>query len=180
MAARVALLFLAFALLLTSQSKVPPGMMQPRYTEGNRLIRPQGYREWMFIASNLGMGYNEEKAGGPGSFHNIYMQPEAYRQFRDTGTFPDKTMLVMEVVSPGTNASINKHGYFEDHFVGIEVALKDESHFPDKWAYFDLIGSETAAAFPKESCWNCHHEHGAVDNVFVQFYPVLREARAQH
>jgi hypothetical protein len=31
-----------------------------------------------------------------------------------------------------------------------------------------------AAAFPKETCFNCHAEHGATDNVFTQFYPILQ------
>ncbi|MFQ5739924.1 MAG: hypothetical protein ACE5JX_13020 [Acidobacteriota bacterium] len=31
-----------------------------------------------------------------------------------------------------------------------------------------------AGAFAKSQCYNCHHEHGAADNVFSQFYPILR------
>ena len=92
-------------------------------------------------------------------------------------------MLVMEVVASGTNASINRRGHFQDRLTGLEVALKDENRFPEKWAYFNFTGEggmllPKARPFPKQTCWNCHHEHGAVDNVFVQFYPVLREARS--
>ncbi|MBI3210116.1 MAG: cytochrome P460 family protein [Candidatus Solibacter usitatus] len=66
--------------------------------------------------------------------------------------------------------------------MGIEVALKDSAKFPDKWAYFNFIGEggkpmADSGAFRKEQCWKCHNEHGASDNVFVQFYPVLRDAR---
>ena len=62
------------------------------------------------------------------------------------------------------------------------MALKDEKRFPEKWAYFNFIGSKApplpqAKPFPKEACWNCHNQHAAADNVFVQFYPVLREAK---
>ena len=32
------------------------------------------------------------------------------------------------------------------------------------------------AAHPAASCFKCHSEHAAVDNVFLQFYPVLRDA----
>jgi hypothetical protein len=88
----------------------------------------------------------------------------------------------MEVIAAGTNASINKKGQFEDKPLGIEVALKDEKRFAEKWAYFNFIGSggaplAQAKPFPKEACWKCHNEHAAADNVFVQFYPVLREAK---
>jgi hypothetical protein len=92
-------------------------------------------------------------------------------------------MLVMELATSATRESINKHGRFEDRFLGIEVALKDESRFPDKWAYFNFIGPKgealrEATPFPKTACWSCHNKHGEADNVFVQFYPVLKAARA--
>jgi hypothetical protein len=164
----------------------PAEMPQPRYAEGNELIRPEGYRDWKFVGANIGMGYTEGQATPENApFHNIYIQKEAFRQYVERGTFPDKTMLVMEVVSSGTNASINRRGRFQDRLVGVEVAVKDETRFPEKWAYFNLIAGRDkpplarAKAFPKDSCWKCHNEHGAVDNVFVQFYPVLREARGR-
>src|SRR5712692_4240733 len=89
---------------------------EPRFAAGNQLIRPEGYREWIFVGSNLGMGYSEGQSGKTVTFHNIYVQPEAYRHFVATGAFPDKTILVMEKVSAGTNASINRQGQFEDRF----------------------------------------------------------------
>ena len=63
--------------------------------------------------------------------------------------------------------------------LGIEVALKDTSRFKESWAYFNFIredgsAAESVKAFPKERCWSCHNEHAATDNVFTQFYPVLR------
>ena len=157
-------------------------MVGPRYLNG-QLQRPEGHREWMFVGSNLNMGYRE---GNPEPkdpmFHNIYMQREAFQHFSKTGAFPNGTMMVMEVIRGGTNASINRHGTFEDKFIGIEVALKDEKRFAGKWAYYKFFDDEgkalpTAKEFKKEACWDCHNKHGAVDNVFVQFYPVLREAR---
>lgn len=33
---------------------------------------------------------------------------------------------------------------------------------------------EAATPFLRESCYDCHHEHSATDNVFTQFYPMLR------
>ncbi len=155
---------------------------EPRFADGNQLIRPEGYREWIFAGSGLGMGYREESAQKSAHFTNIYIRREAYREFVTTGTFPDKTLLVMEVLTPGRKTSINQRGQFEDCFIGIQAAVKDEQRFPEKWAYFSFIGAggkplARAQAFAKEACWQCHHQHGAVDNVFVQFYPVLRNAR---
>ena len=136
-------------------------MVRPKWSEGNQLARPEGYRDWMFAGSNFGMGYVE---GQPTSdakaktFHNIFIQREAYREFAKSGQFPDGTMLVMEVVKPASNAPPNKQGVYQDRFVGIEVAVKDSKRFPEKWAYFKLFGSDEkpldqAKAFPKNSCW---------------------------
>jgi len=168
--------------LLTTMLGSEERMFEPRFLADNQLARPEGYREWMFVGSNLNMGYSEGPAPKESRFHNIYIQREAYREYAATGKFPDKTVLVMEVIAAGTNASINKKGQFEDKSIGIEVALKDEKRFAEKWAYFNFIGKggvalPQAKAFAKEACWKCHNEHGAADNVFVQFYPVLREAR---
>jgi hypothetical protein len=174
----LAALLLTPSLSLNSSEPMP----LPRFDSEDRLIRPEGYREWMFVGSNLGMGYKDGKPDREPTFHYIYMQREAYQHYKDKGEFPDKTMLVMEVLTRGTNASINKQGQFSDQSRGIEVALKDTTRFPEKWAYFNFIsgdpgGLKAAKPFAKDACWSCHNEHGQVDNVFVQFYPVLRDAR---
>ena len=168
------------AILLAADNQ----MIMPQYAEGKQLIRPEGYREWMFVGANLGIGYDEGASSRPPTFKNIYIQPRAYREFVATGKFPDKTMLVMEVFTSGENDPIVRRGRFQDRFLGVEVALKDAENFAEKWAYFNFIGGEgkqhtQAKAFPKQACWDCHNKHGAADNVFVQFYPALRDARKQ-
>lgn len=169
------------------------GMRIPQYTADGHLIRPTDFREWIFVGSSLGLSYfGAEPPDRDPVFHHIYIQPEAYREYAESGTFPEKTMLIMENYSAGTKESNttaeilkdkkefqNLHGQFEDQRVGLEVALKDSEHFEDGWAYF-MFGTgdtlrETAKAFPKATCWDCHNDHAADDNVFVQFYPVLRE-----
>jgi Cytochrome P460 len=155
---------------------------RPQFVKGNQLVRPRGYHQWVFVGSSLGMGYRSHTGAGEAPrFHNVYISPAAYRQFRSKGTFPEGTVMVLEIVSSAGNASINKAGKFEDKILGIEASVKDSKHFPEKWAYFNFIGPkgealEEAPPFPKSDCWSCHNPHGEVDNVFVQFYPVLREA----
>lgn len=156
-------------------------MVEPRFADGNQLVRPESYHDWIFVGSSLGMGYTQGSSGYAPAFHNVYIQPEAYRQFASAGTFPDGTMMVMEIRSAGSNVSINKQGHFEDALIGLDVAVKSASHFPEKWAYFNFDGPNgsflaQAKPFPKDNCWSCHNAHAAADNVFVQFYPVLREA----
>ena len=157
-------------------------MAEPKYTKDGELLPPPNYRQWQFVGSNLGIGYNDPgETKRTETFKNIYIQPEAFQTYRSTGKFPEKTMLVMEVFSSGDKASPAKTGHFEEKFIGIETAVKDSSRFPtEKWAYYNFIASgggarATAKAFPKDACWSCHAEHAKVDNVFVQFYPVLRD-----
>jgi hypothetical protein len=168
-------------------------MVHPQYKEDGALIRPLDYRKWVFVGSSLGLSYfGKEDPKGPGAFHHIYMQPEAYDHYVETGKFPEKTMLVMENYSAGAkgdNTADGKvegkekfkilHGHFEDAMVGVEVALKDSETFEDGWAYFMFNSKDglldEAKAFPKSVCYSCHVARAADDNVFVQFYPVLRE-----
>ena len=157
------------------------GMALPTYTAAGDLIRPEDYRTWIFVGASLGLSYDEDAAEreGPGAFTNVYIQPEAYRYFMETGEFPEGTMLPMDVFRPGSRESINQAGYFEKDFLGMEVAVKDSERYPEGWAYLsfrDRSGGlrESASAFPKERCYDCHAEHAATDNVFTQFYPVLQ------
>ena len=173
---------LAAALMLSAAGAgfgAEPG--EPRFTASKELIRPEGYREWVFVGASLGMSYDENGAVQKDpKFHNVYLHPRAHRHFKQTGRFPEGTILAMEVLTAGSQASINRQGHFEDRLVGVEAAVKDSSRFPEGWAYFSFTGpngdlTPTAKAFAKERCWSCHREHAASDNVFSQFYPVLRQ-----
>ena len=176
--------FVLIALLAGAAGFAADANFMPQFKDGNQLVRPEGYHEWVFVGSSLGMSYRKD-AGHEAEpeFHNVYISPKAYREFREKGTFPDGTVLVLEIVSSGGNASINKRGKFENKILGIDAAVKDSKRFPEKWAYFGFMGPKgeslaQAKPFPKQACWSCHNPHGEVDNVFVQFYPVLHEARS--
>jgi hypothetical protein len=145
----------------------------PRYA-GQNLIRPENYREWVFLSSGLGMNYNAA-AGGPEMFTNVFVPQWSYREFMATGKWPDKSMFVVEDRGSDNKGSINKSGHFQADLHGLGVEVKDASRFPEKWAYFNF-GPETksAAANPKAACWQCHEDHAAVEHTFVQFYPTLK------
>jgi hypothetical protein len=170
---------------------------RPVYNQAGELIAPRGFRTWVFVGADLSpvykrdmpettrreLGRNEGKEAG--SFHNIYINPESYRAFLDTGKFPDPTILVMEVFRAETKDAkgILASGEVEGKRVSFEVAVKDKDHPHDcvPWAYyaFDLDAqgkpSKPATAAPKTACYDCHLKHASVDNVWVQFYPALRD-----
>jgi hypothetical protein len=110
-------------------------------------------------------------------FDNVFVNPSAYRAFLQTGTWPDKTVLVLELRASESKGSINKGGSYQTGVRAVEVNVKDEKRFPGKWAFFGFNGAaKTAKQIPTTAaCYTCHAEHGLVDSTFVQFYPTLLE-----
>ena len=154
-------------------------MAVPRYTEGGELLRPEGVDTWVFVGASVGLGYREGgDREGPGLIHSVQMQPEAYAHYARSGEFPEKTMFALTLYEPRQKESIARQGYFSGDLVALELAVKDHDRFDEGWGYFDFQKGDRAAAEPKTACHDCHAANGADDNVFVQFYPVLRRLRA--
>lgn len=145
----------------------------PQYTADHQLLRPGDFREWIFLSSGLGMSYS---AGSNDHimFTNVFVPRWSYDEFVKSGKWPDKTIFVVEERGSQTKGSINKVGHFQTDRMGYGVEVKDSS-LPDKWAYYNFDdSSKSAAANPKEGCFNCHDQHAAVEHSFVQFYPTLK------
>ena len=145
---------------------------------------PADYREWVFLSSGLGMTYNPSNTPGmqmKPSFTNVFVNPAAYRSFLATGKWPDKTMLVLEIRASASKGSINQGGSYQSDVVAIESEVKDTAKFPGNgWAFFGFGKSSTGKMLARtEDCYSCHLQHAAVDNTFVQFYPVLLEIAKQ-
>jgi hypothetical protein len=88
----------------------------PEYTSDERLKFPEHYREWIYLSSGIGMTYGPlgpQTQNGPQFFDNIFVNPEAYHSFLQTGRWPDKTILVMEARQAESHASINNGGHFQ-------------------------------------------------------------------
>ena len=149
----------------------------PQYGVDGKLVRPTGYRKWAYLSSGYGMSYSDTASpDGHLMFTNVFVTPSSYDYFVQHGTWPDKTMFVLEVFGSSSKGSINKHGNFQNEFMGLDVEVKDEKKFEDKWAYFNFNAKEESseAAKPsKNGCWNCHDQNAAVEHSFVQFYPEL-------
>jgi hypothetical protein len=171
-------LMLRFAVILLAGSSL---MAQPRYTADGHLMLPAGYREWVFLSSGLGMTYQSRQARENPAFTNVFVNPAAYRSFLATGKWPDKTQLVLEIRASASKGSINQAGSYQTDVVAIESEVKDAAKFPGSgWAFFGFGKSNTGKILaPTEDCYSCHREHAAVDNTFVQFYPVLLEIAKQ-
>ena len=147
----------------------------PVYTKDGDLMPPLQYREWVYLTSGLDMSYTSNSDPEMHMFDNVFVNPDAYRSFQQTGTWPDKTVMVLESRGAANKGSINQRGHFQSGgTMGLEIHVKDEARFPGKWAFFDVQSETKATLFPqKAACYSCHAEHAAVDTTFVQFYPTL-------
>ena len=155
------------------------GSTAPAYTADGKLAFPTNYREWIYLTTGMDMDYNPNlNMAGHSMFDNVFVNPEAYKAFVATGTWPDKTMMVLEGRMAATKGSINKSGKYQtSDIMARSIHIKDESRFPGKWAFFGYDDDlKPAQQIPtKASCYSCHEQHGAVDTTFVQFYPTLLE-----
>jgi len=170
--------WIAGSLLLLGLATLRAQAPDPRFTSDGQLVRPDNYREWIYLSSGLGMTYGAVEtanAAGGERFDNVFVTPQAYQAFLRTGTWPDKTMFILEVRTSTTKGSINRGGHYQEGVVGLEAHVKDEARFPNKWAFFNLGTSAPSAKplAPDSSCQTCHAKNGAVDDTFVQFYPTL-------
>jgi hypothetical protein len=172
-------LLLGFMVLISgvvlSQNTKPPNP-SPEYTGDAQFKLPERYREWVYLTTGFDMSYNPAmQMGGAHMFDNVFVNPESYKAFVETGTWPDETMLVLEVRGAESKGSINRTGNYQGADVmGLEVHVKDEARFPGKWAFFAFDGGKTAKMIPLAAdCYSCHAAHAAVDTTFVQFYPTL-------
>jgi hypothetical protein len=147
----------------------------PTYTSDGRLKFPEHYREWVYLSTGFDMSYRPAMQMGHHRFDNVFVDPESYRVFLKTATWPDRTMLVLEVRGARGRGSINRSGNYQDgEIMSLEVHLKDEMRFPNRWAFFAFDGTPIGKLVPGAAdCYSCHAAHGAVDTTFVQFYPTL-------
>lgn len=164
----------------------PPEDQLPHFTTGGALLPPVDWETWVMVGSSTGLSYNQAPPPAPGvatgMFHNVYMQPWAYREFIATGAFPQQTMFVLTFYEASRKSAPAKAGFYEgDRQPGFEVHVKKEGIDSSGWAFFGFAGGTAAGQkLPGAApCYSCHAKEAAHDNVFTQFYPPLRERLAR-
>jgi hypothetical protein len=160
---------------------------KPKWTANGELILPEGYREWVYLGSPLTPNaLNGGEAGFP-EYHNVYVHPAAYAEYKKTKVFPEGTILLKELQltqeaqeDDGSRSEVSGRGYFPGAFNGIDIAVKDSTRFADSqnWGYFNFGHhappyAETAAAAPTSACAQCHIDSADEDMVFTRFYQIL-------
>jgi hypothetical protein len=161
----------------------------PVWDRDGKLFQPKDFREWVFIGAPLTPnGLNDGKANFP-EFHNVYVQPAAFKAYRATGKWPEGTMMVKELQLVGGKAEFpdgsryepSGRGYFPGAVNGLDVAVKDSKRFKESnnWGYFNFNHSAppylaSTGAKPIGECAGCHIANADEDMVYVSLYkPIL-------
>jgi len=173
-------------------------MAQPEYDQEGKLLRPIGFEKWVVVGTSVGLDYSDgddRETNNPGTIHNVYLQPEAFDHYVRTGEFPEQSVFIVtnhQSLPAKTKGPVSRSGYVAAPTSGLEISVKDRKRFDEGWGYFifhDAPGKapnkspnvrSAAKAFAQKDCFDCHAEHGEVDNVFTQFYSVLTTAREKH
>src|SRR6266404_5147531 len=75
-----------------SEQQDPPADQLPRFAQRDQLLKPVGWEAWVMVGASTGLSYAAAPppaaGAAPGMFHNVYVQPWAYREFVRTGAFP--------------------------------------------------------------------------------------------
>ena len=146
------------------------------FTADGKLNFPRDYRTWVYLSSGMDMAYVEGGGGAMHAFDNVFVDPTAYQAFQKTGTWPNGTVLVLEVRDAQAHASIDKAGRSQGRRIAVEVHVKDTARFAETggWGFVGFNGEKPGTVTPKTAaCYACHQAHAAVDTTFVQFYPTL-------
>ena len=143
------------------------------------LLRPDGYRDWIFIGGSEGSRRSGADASASTTpTRKVYINPSSYREYVKTGKFPEGTLMVWESANREADTA-NPH----PQSAVLLASVKDSARFDGGWGFFDFSGldgtvTSKAQALPESSgCRACHRQLAETDHVFTQFYPVLRSAR---
>ena len=141
---------------------------------------PESYRQnWTHLGSLL---VADPKAPGHG-FHSVYAQPQAVKAYRQTGKFPDGSVLVKEITKVKTGTMTTGEAQWAGDVSIWFVMVKDtKGRFKGNgnwaegwgWALFEVKNpSLNVSKSFREACMTCHIPAKQTDWVFSGGYPTL-------
>ena len=160
-------------------------MYQAHFNASGKLIRPQGWREWIFVGSPVTPNSLNGGAAPFPEFHTVYIDPQSWEHYKKTGKFREGTMFAKELTLVGDTAATSGVGFFNGKLQGFEIAHKDSKRYSKDsggWAYYTFGHkpepyANSAAAQPTAACAACHTASAVEDMVFTQYYPILNVAK---
>lgn len=178
---------LAIGGLATTNAPAQDFTYTPEFNDKGELLLPKDHvwREWIYSGAIVTPNeLNGGEAPFP-EFHSVWMEPAAYAHYKQTGVFPDGTVIAKELGLVGSTDEVSGSGYFMGKLQGFEITIKSKALYPDEpgnWAYYsfghqDEPYNASAKRAPAEACNACHEASAEDDFVFTQFYPFLKAAK---
>lgn len=137
-------------------------------TNNNELLLPANYRTWVAVApSASGMpAYRHEHV-----VSKVYVEPTAYEKFVKRGTWPNHTVIVLELRDQTCSAKTPCDGV-----IGLEVAAKNDAKLPDPWSYYGIMYDRHRHAASVAEAKDVRDDSGnpPVDMRLAMAFPTLR------
>lgn len=135
--------------------------------------------EWTSLGTFVVNG-GEDGAEG---FHSVYTQPDVVQAYLETGSFPDGTVLIKELLGTRTEELTTGNVSYAHGVEGWFVMVKDQNgRYPDNalwgdgwgWGYFSAEDpNELITADYKAECLDCHLPAQDTDWIYIRGYPQL-------
>jgi hypothetical protein len=145
-------------------SEVPPSNLATgSKMSRNELLLPTNYRHWVTLspaASGLPSHRHKHVAS------KLFVEPMAYEHFTKTGEWPNNTVIVLELSAAKPNA--------KSEVMGLEAAVKDNTHSPDPWSYYGIIydrPQQPSGTLKAEKPCDCDEP---LDSMLAMAFPTLR------
>ncbi|WP_116472607.1 cytochrome P460 family protein [Zobellella maritima] len=132
---------------------------------------------------HLGSWIVEDPEAPGHGFHDVYTQPEAVQGYRDTGAFPDGTILIKEIrsIESGTKTTGQAQWAGEPQIWFVMVkddkGRFDSPHWDKGWGWALYEAKDPSTNVSKgfaETCQTCHVPAEATGWVFIEGYPTLK------
>lgn len=150
---------------------------------GGELRVPDNYRtEYQYLGGWSVAGERLEQ--GAQQMHEVYISPGAVVAYRNTGDFPDGTVLVKEVYTASTTTMTTGLVSRVNDLKGWFIMVRDSknSHPDNKlwgdgwgWSWFDVNKpTRTTSTDYSIDCQGCHIPAKKSHLIYVEGYPQLR------
>jgi hypothetical protein len=129
----------------------------------NELLLPANYRNWVVLSSATpGMPLHRHRH----LVNKLYVEPSAFEHFTKTGQWPNKTVIVLELMSDKTAA--------KPDVMGLEAAVKDEARLWEPWSYYGIVFDRPQKeSTPVKADKMCDCEQ-PLDMMLAMAFPTLR------
>src|SRR5262245_39931727 len=133
---------------------------------------PTGFRKWAHVKSMAIVSDKHPLFGLLGGIHHVYANPQALTAFVKGGTFPDGSVIVLDL----EDAKEEGGAYSEGYAKLVAGMVKDRARFKETggWgfeAFKDDSRTERTVTDPATQCFACHRSQQKNDFVFSGYRP---------